>query len=595
MQVPGPRPFPTLLAFTVLSIVMTWPLAVHLGDRVPAGSNDLWQNYWNFWWWKTAILERGASPFETDMIFFPQKTSLAFHTHSAGNILLTSPLLALFGPGVALNVATIAGFVLAGWAAYLLVREVVGDGRAGFVAGIIFAFFPQHFEQSLEHINLASYGTMPLFLYFLVRGIRRGGWGSWIGAGLSFALNTLFSFHGSLMILPGAAVVFLAGLWRTERPRQRVLIETAVAGVVATVVVLPFIWPLLAGMAEGGSSLKPPVRKPIDLAFLLVPAREHTLWGGLASPIHDAARRYPSAGFTGYLGIVAVVLAGIGVVATLRRRGLDEEIRPGRTALFWGAWFVIYLVFALGSELLVAGKDAGVPLPFRWLRSLPLYGSLRVANRFLVPAMIGLSVLAALGSAAWLRTSKRPRTVLVAIVALLVLDFLWLPFPTRELPRPRWLDGLATAPEGAVLNIPGGYRARAAIDMYLQTIHRRPIAGGYVSVTPEHVKELIDRHPFLISIFEGRPKEDVPATIGLEPLLDEIGVTVVALHLGRTREAYERKQQELRGTVAVRFFNPEKVIPQKKLDEVRAELRQLCGVPFWADAEVELYSRRTTP
>ena len=105
---------------------------------------------------------------------------------------------------------------------------------------------------------------------------------------------------------------------------------------------------------------------------------------------------------------------------------------------------------------------------------------------------------------------------------LLVLDYLWLPYPLREVPEPRWVKEIgATPPSTALLNVPGGHRARAAEDMFLQTYHGLPLIGGYVSCTPPAAEELIAEFPFLRTIFEGRPKQEVPARQGLRRILEE--------------------------------------------------------------------------
>ena len=50
--------------YLLLAVCLTWPLVTSIASpaetaTVPAGAHDVWQNYWNFWWWKTALLERG--------------------------------------------------------------------------------------------------------------------------------------------------------------------------------------------------------------------------------------------------------------------------------------------------------------------------------------------------------------------------------------------------------------------------------------------------------------------------------------------------------------------------------------------------------
>src|SRR5262245_45746897 len=76
-----------LVAYFLLSILLTWPLCLHLTTHLPMGNHDIWQNYWNFWWWKTALLERHQSPYSTDLLFYPSGAPLGLHTHSEANIL----------------------------------------------------------------------------------------------------------------------------------------------------------------------------------------------------------------------------------------------------------------------------------------------------------------------------------------------------------------------------------------------------------------------------------------------------------------------------------------------------------------------------
>ena len=172
------------------------------------------------------------------------------------------------------------------------------------------------------------------------------------------------------------------------------------------------------------------------------------------------------------------------------------------------------------------------------------------------------------------------------------------PYPMRELPQPEWTQEVAKAPEGALLNIPGGYRARAAEDMYLQTLHQRPITGGYVSVTPPHVKGLIERHPFLRSIFEAEhsrtyPKEPVPALEGLKKLFSDgsLGIGVVVLHKARISEDLEARQKLEKDPVKKRHLDKAKGNLRAKIEECGEALRKLWGEPSYSDDQVELYGR----
>jgi len=38
-----------LLAYGLLAVVMTWPLAARLGTHLPGVGDDLWAHQWSFW------------------------------------------------------------------------------------------------------------------------------------------------------------------------------------------------------------------------------------------------------------------------------------------------------------------------------------------------------------------------------------------------------------------------------------------------------------------------------------------------------------------------------------------------------------------
>lgn len=608
----GPGPGLSLLLYFGLTVLFTWPLAAHLGDGLPAGDSDLWQNYWNYWWWETALLERGQSPYHTDLLYQPGEVSLAFHTHAEADILIALPVQLAAGVPAALNISVLLGYVLAGWGAYFLVMELARSRRAAFLAGVVFAFFPQHLEQSLEHINLASYQAMPFFLLFLLRSMRRGGVGNAVLCGAFFALDCLYSWHNGLLILPLALVLFLRDLLRPRRPRRLIVGDAILAGGVATLLVLPFLWPMLREMLAGETYyLKPPVDKGLDPVFLVLPPPGHVIWGRLVDGLYERWRTYAAVGFIGYVGLVplAIWVSGWCRERSLRGRGADSTAAPagpeGKRASSWGFWtcvFLVFVVLALGHPLTVAGTPTGVPLPFAAVGEIPLFKTLRVANRFLVPAMLALSVLVGFGARSLLagRTPAVGRRLSSGLLLLIVLDFLCLPYPVRPVPQPEWVHAVESCPQGAVLDVPGGHRGRQAEDMFTQTLHGRPTIGGYTSCLPPFMMERVARYPFLQLAFLGRPPLDVTRRAydsdtldgDIRRVLEELPVGVVVLHRDRERERLARLQEESRDGPLRRLYNPEKGMPAEILTRVEDALRRVCGRPVYDNGTVALFEGR---
>jgi len=157
-----------LVGYLVLTLIMTFPLATEFTTAIPGDGFDGWQNYWNLWWVKKALLDLGTNPFFCDYVYYPTGASLYFHTLNIFNGLFTVPIQAVFGLTVAYNFVVVFSFVVGGYGTYLLVyrfgagspsrpSSCSGQGSlqgrlAAFVAGLVFTFSPYHFAHLLGHM-----------------------------------------------------------------------------------------------------------------------------------------------------------------------------------------------------------------------------------------------------------------------------------------------------------------------------------------------------------------------------------------------------------------------------------------------------------
>jgi len=480
--------------FAALSVAMTWPLAAGPRSTLPAGSVDVWQNLWTFWWWKTALLERGQSPFEATTLFFPAGARALFHAHSPINMILALPATATLGPAAAYNICLLAALTFSGMGAYALSREL-GAGRDGSIlAGLVFAFFPQRLEHTLENLNLFSTELLPFAVLFLLRTLRHPGTSAPIGLGVAFAGNALLDWHLGLLagflLLPLALVLILH---RRPAPAAGWVGRLALAAAVAAALTLPVTAPLLREIAGPETYYqKPPVDQGIDPVFLLLPSDRHLLLGRLTAPFYAGRRSYWEPGFVCYLGLTPLVLAG----AAVARRA------PG--SRFWAALLVGLLILALGRRLLWAGRLTPVaPLPFALLAEAPILSLLRVANRFLIPGSLALAVLVGLGASALARGRLGWN---LALGLLILFEYLPWPYPVQAIDAPPIYGQLAGRADGAVLHVPFTLGPETVQNMVAQTFHGQPIAGGYLSTTPPEAAASVDRDPVLSRLQGLRPQ-----------------------------------------------------------------------------------------
>jgi hypothetical protein len=426
---------------------------------------------------------------------------------------------------------------------------------------LVFAFFPQHISQTFEHVHLASLQFMPLTLFFFNRLCRDGEWRNAVGTGVCFALNALCSWHLGLhlmlALLPFVAMRLLHGRRRLAALLPGLTLATAVA----LLMLLPAVAPLAADMLGGETYFqKPSEERGIDPAFLFVPHFGHPLWGSLTAPGY-VDRAYGEAGFVCYVGFVPSALA---IFALARRQ---------RDALYWGLFSIATLVLALGAH------------PYWKVRYVPVLSLLRTANRFLALTSLGLAVLTGL---AWVAMRNRTDGKFVLLAALIFFEFAWVPYPIRQLAVSPVYEQLARSGRpGAILDIPSLQRSRSAHNMVAQTVHKRPIAGGYVATRARRAEEIIAQDPVLSDLM-GVPQLQRP--IDRDHLI-ALGFDTVVLHKYRA-DSYARQWRARvppTDILEYRYVRRLGGVPDDTMRRVRQELTTLCGRPALEDSEVVVF------
>ena len=560
-----------LLLYAGLTVLMTFPLAWHWRDGLPGGSGDIWQNYWNLWWWKQCLLE-GLNPLHTSLLFYPAGADLAFHTHSPFNQVLAMPVNLLFGEAAAYNFCVFFALTLAGFGAYLLVRELTASSSAGFLAGLVFAYFPQTMEQTLEHLNLFSVQFIPLTLYYLLRWSRSMRSLDALAFGACFGLNALCSWHLGLKL---AMVVtpWLAWLaWRRRNSWSAFAKGIGAAATLALLIVLPLLAPMLVVIGDGQDYfLKGPTNRGIDPSYLLTPTFANPLFGDW-SLARYMDRRYQAAGFICFLGFFPVALALVGAV------------RSGRRCWPWLGLFAFGLTLALGAHLLWDGTLHGsTTLPFAFLRDIPLLANLRVANRFLILSGIALAVLAGYG---WAAIRARRVWAMPVAAVLILVEYSWMPFPVQKIELSPLLANLAQRP-GAILDIPFHQRNRTVLNMVAQTVHGKPISGGYLASYSPAILDAIDGEAAL------RQLAEVPAPDAVVEVdrLRAIGFRTIVIH--KHRMDSERDKQ-LSSTPPEALLERKRAarlggVPDTTIEAIREQLDDALGGAVLEDDQLAIY------
>jgi hypothetical protein len=497
-----------LAGFSILTVIMTWPVIRYFGNAIPGDGFDGWQNYWNLWWVKQALLVEQTNPFFTTYLDAPSGVSLLFHTLNIFNGLWTLPIQLNWGLAVAYNSVVILSFVLAGFGGYLLALDTltrvypngVALRPAAFIAGLIFTMSPFHMAHLLGHMQVFSMIWPPFYVLWLLRtltpqkrpGIPSRQWRNAAMCILFLVLATLVDWYHTLYLLFFTALVLVWVLWQNrnavgERHQRLDLNPFFGPIIVVATIVLGFgllLSPLLVPMVQEASTrpdldtgLDQNITLSADLVAFLLPSELHPVWGTWAKQIADnftstTSERLIFAGFT------PLILTLIALVGGWRRSAVK----------FWVLIVGVFVILAIGPYLHVNGKIVTIgswqlPMPYLLLYyTVPFINLTRSLSRYDLMVMLGIGVLSAIGLA--LLTEKyrvKPAIILPVGAGLLIcLEFLAAPFPVSSINIPQFYTNIAAdIDDYTIAELPMNWDRPTPL--LHQTVHGKKLLTSYTS------------------------------------------------------------------------------------------------------------------
>jgi hypothetical protein len=526
-----------LFVFTILSLVMTYPLVLHLATAIPGPPGDNFEYLYKVYWFEQALLQEGRSPFFIPDVFHPFGYEVALSETTLSNILPVLPVTALFGEVVGYNVAIILSFVLSGCGMYLLVRDLSGSRGAGMLSGCVYAFSSYRMAHlGAGHLPLMGTQWLPLMLWAAERWIRDGRRRDAAMAGLFYALGALSSWYYAYMygFVVLAYVLLRARPWRREWCRRQRLAGAGLFLAVSIALVLPAAWPLLRLSAEGETA-----HASLSLAYVdqwsaspldfVVPGAMHPIWGRaimarFPQNVHEnllyvglvplalvvLGWRLEESGSVKraylWLGVLSWVLA-LGTTLHLGSTPVYLSVSEPLADLFHRAMYVLTGRLALNKVSYYSMVRSGaIPVPLPGILVylfLPFANAMRVWARFGLVTTLSVAVMSGMGAARWVRSrvGKKDgacgtrRGLCYSLLMLLVLfDLAVLPYAfgysvVKDQPVDVWLSAQGDA--GAVIQYPLD-RSWFGEQLYRGITHGRAMAYGYGTFLPRAFQEADD-------------------------------------------------------------------------------------------------------
>ncbi len=453
-----------LLQSLLLAVLVTWPALLDpAGAVLGSPSGDALKHVWNLWWMHAELTE-GDWGLHTSFVNYP--TGIDLYPIEFANGLLTAwtPLPPVLAANVLAYVHVVLIGVCTGWLGWLVARRPASAFVAGALAqGGAFTAFTLHVGVG----ELRQAWWVPLGLGFAIRARDLLRPKDFVALGIVLGAATLACFYHGFFLATAVAVYALSTLARD----RRLWLGWAVAVVLGLGMVLPTV-KLFA--STYGTATRPDVsffewmRGPLPTASSLVDSLDLP---EIVQPdltlVSDPSGHFEAYLGGRYLGVIALILAGIGVASAPRR------------AWPWVAIALAGVVLALGNTLWWGGAqvEPTIYLPLAVINKALAWVAepLNFPVRYLAITSTALAVLGGL-AARWRWT--------LLLVPLVLVDVAWndpVPFPRATFT----LDGAPdlVAPPGAVADMTWATRAdtiaenQDPLTLFDQTMRKQDIAA----------------------------------------------------------------------------------------------------------------------
>jgi hypothetical protein len=331
--------------------------------------------------------------------------------------------------------------------------------------------------------------------------------------------------YNALLVMWLGLFLWFASGWKTQRYSREEVLAKPTSGwqkhlalfATAIICLLPLLVPV-AMMALHGDYPRQSIlwkthRPGANLVSLILPNPMHALWGPAISQW-----------FTSRGMIVQEQAAGLGWVF-LALLALGRPWLLGRQAKRWMALAIGSTVLAMGSYLHVAQWNLWLPLPFYFLRLVPVAGNARVPGHWMTVGAVASAVVAALALTRLAEEKKWSLNKLSALAGALILLENWPGIPLALPPAPSAVyETLRQEPPGGVLTMPI-YVGDSIIGvgdsltgrfifpwdhLWAQVAHQKPILGGYIGRIARRLIYAYEADPFLNTVL-ALEEEKIPS------------------------------------------------------------------------------------
>lgn len=478
-----------LFIFITLSLIFTYPVIANITTHSAGDGGDGLQFIWNIWHIKNVIMEGGgiSDLYYTSNQFYPQGTSLAFHTLSLTNTLFIAfPLIFLTSNLVFIyNLLFLLSFILAGYGMYLLIKYLTKNKSVAFLVGFAYAFSPIHQAWSLGYLNLMSVQWLPFFFLFFIKIFDEEKIKNSIISAIFLFLLSLSSWYHLLYAFLIALPYFFYRLIKNPRLINKNFVFRMILFVLSFLIAMaPFVHPMITEYFSEEIYEMAPRWSAVKASSYLTPLILKPILGDIEGVV--------------FLGFFVLIVSVIYFIKTKEQK-------------FWILIAALFFILSINPESMILKLI---------IKIVPFYNVISSTGRFAFGVLF--SILIIFGYALnyfipkWKRylkdnthlNKKILKVLLVAIIlAILIVEYI-APYPSN----PQFGPDIKFFERGNSpykIGSPAAYSFQEEIrnlefisndslknqnftilslpffknskELYLQIYHEKPIIGGYIS------------------------------------------------------------------------------------------------------------------
>lgn len=610
-----------LALYTFLTVILTYPVMFKIRTDIPGMAGDSFQWMRILWYTKIAIFERNLTTLTQDnLLFYPEGIESMPFPSAFNQImyLFLSPFLELH---VIYTILWLMTFIAGAFGCYLLVKYLTGNKYAAFTAGIVFAFSPYHFSRGLYFFGAATIQWIPFCALFLIKTVKEGGIKNPVIAGIFFILVAMSDLQYMVFMGIFTGLVLLYDIYRNLDLNNgflhsigEITKKYAAFGMVTFSGVLPLTLNEIRISLSNQNFLKPDYSEILklsnDFMSFFIPSHLHSLLGDFTLDFYSKVPSWlpEKVNFIGY------VVLGLSILAFIKLRK-DPDVK------FWLFSTLFFSAVSLGpvlqfnGESLLTSQGINLPLPHQLLyQTIPFLDNCRTVGRFFVIATLGYAVLAGYGLSELLKYKPRKKPLVFTVIScLIILEYLCIPYPTSSAYVPEFYRTIENDSDNyALLEIPantnGGYMNFGYL--YYQTVHKKPLVGGYAARYPQNINDFQQNTPFVRELTYSQYQDDIlrgDLTENGASILNANNIRYVILHQDQLSEEQTYSANDLLkktlksepevfpedGLIVYSVRKEEKLLPSIALKSGWYSLEDWGGTPTrWMsdNATISIYS-----